>query len=175
MRSYFANLPIIDYSGVKLRDLMTSARIAREVLDTGVVFYPYTLQDGDTLTSIAYDYYGSVEFDWLVLFSNQMVDPVFDWYMSSDDFDLYIEANYGSVPTAMHTIHHYESHQGGLEYTPTDYAYNPTGLDESGLVLYAVDCYTWESRKNEAKRSIRLINKKYASAIALELEKKLLS
>lgn len=175
MRQYFANIPLIDYRGVKLRDLMTNARIAREVLDTGVIFYPYTLQDGDTPTSIAYDYYGSIEFDWLVLFSNEMIDPVFDWYMGQDDFDKYIEANYGSVPAAMSLIHHYESSETGLEYTPTSYAYNDTKLDENGLPLYEVDCYTWENRQNEAKRSIKLVNKKYASSIALELEKKLLS
>jgi hypothetical protein len=158
-----------------LRELMSNARIAREVLDQGVLFYPYTLQDGDTPTSIAFDYYGSIEYDWLVLFSNEIVDPVYGWYMSQDDFDAYIEANYGSVPAAMALIHHYESSVGGLQYTPTSYAYNTTGLDENGLVLYPVDSYTWEERNNAARRSIKLINKTYAASIALELEKKLAS
>jgi hypothetical protein len=175
MRQYFSNIPLVDYRGVKLRDLMTNARIAREVLEQDIVFYPYTLQDGDIPTSVAFDYYGSVEFDWLVLLSNGMVDPVFDWYMSQDDFDSYIDANYGSSSVAQTFIHHYESSQGGLEYTTTSYQYNATGLDENGLPLYPVDYYTWEMRKNEAKRSIVLINKKHASAIALELEKKLIS
>jgi hypothetical protein len=175
MRAYFANLPLINYRGSVLRDIMSNARLARDVLDNGLVFYPYTLQDGDLPTSVAFDYYGSVEFDWLVLLSNQMVDPVFDWIMSQSDFDNYIEANYGSITAAMSTIHHYESSPTGLQYSPTSYQYNVTGLDESGLSLYSVDCYTWEMLANEAKRSIRLINKKYASAIALELEKTLLS
>jgi hypothetical protein len=173
MRQYFANLPLLDYKGVKLRDLMSHAALTRQVLQQGIMFYPYTLQDGDTSTSIAYDYYGSVEYDWLVLFSNQIVDPVFQWYMSQDDFDNYIEANYGSLTAAMSTVHHYESAPGGLQYTPTSYQYNPTGLDENGIPLYPVDCYTWETQQNEARRSIKLINKQYASAIALELEKKL--
>jgi hypothetical protein len=174
MRQYFSNIPSINYNGVNLRDLMLKAVIAREVLDTGVVFYPYTLRDGDTPQSIAYDYYGSVEYDWLVMFSNQMVDQVYQWYMSTSDFDSYIEAYYGTIANAMATTHHYESVSGGLQYTPTSYQYNTTGLDSTtGLPLYAVDCYTWETQQNEAKRNINLINKAYASAIALELEKKL--
>jgi hypothetical protein len=175
MRQYFSNIPSINYNGVNLRDLMLKAVVAREVLSDGIVFYPYTLRDGDTPQSIAYDYYGSVEYDWLVMFSNQIVDPVYQWYMSQTDFDSYIVAYYGSIANAMATIHHYESSPTGLEYTPTSYAYNPTGLDENGLPLYPVDCYTWETQQNEAKMSIMLINKAYASAIALELEKKLAS
>jgi hypothetical protein len=173
MRAYFSNIPLISYRGVNLRDIMLNARIAREVLDTGVMFYPYTLKDGDTPESIAYDYYGSVEYNWLVFFSNQIVDPLFQWYMQQTDFDAYIEANYGSLTNAMNQIHHYESAPGGLQYTVTSYQYNPTGLDENGLPLYPVDCYTWETQQNEARRGIKLINKQYASAIALELEKRL--
>lgn len=173
MRQFFANLPLLNYNGVMLRDLMSHAALTRQVMDQGVMFYPYTLQDGDTPQSIAFDYYGSIEFDWLVLYSNMLIDPLYDWFMSQDDFDNYIEANYGSLTAAMSTIHHYESCVGGLQYTPTSYAYNTTKLDENGLPLYAVDCYTYETRVNESKRSIKLINKQYASAIALELEKRL--
>jgi hypothetical protein len=174
VRAYFSNIPSINYNGVNLRDLMLKAVIAREVLADGVIFYPYTLRDGDTVQSIAYDYYGSVEYDWLVMFSNQAVDPYYDWYMSSSDFDSYIEANYGSIANAQATIHHYESVVGGLEFTPTTYQYNTTGLDPTtGLPLYSVDCYTWETEQNEAKRNIMLVNKSYASKIALELETKL--
>lgn len=174
MIPYFSNHPMIEYNGNVMRNIMLSCRVTKDILDKTAVYYPYTLKDGDRPTSVAFDYYGSVDYVWLVLFSNDIVDPITDWFKSQTEFDAYIEKIYGSLPAAMSTIHHYELTSDSTYpiITPTTYQYM-SHEDPVRAQLVAVDTYTWETRNNEAKRTIKLISKSYAAKIALELETKM--
>jgi hypothetical protein len=172
MRPYFGNFQVIEYQGMKLRNIMHSAQLAHQVLEKSSLAYPYTLQDGDTPTIIAFDYYGSVEYVWLVLLANNILDPYTDWYKSQEQFDAYIVDKYGSVANAMAEIHHYHDSDDDTRptVTPTSYEY----LSESEKIgLTPVYSYEWENSLNEPKRLIKLIDKAAAPKIAFELEKML--
>lgn len=170
MKNYFANYPVITYRGLNIRNLMLNAQVVKGVLSKTSVVYPYTLEEGDTPTMIAYDYYGSVDYVWLVLMSNNMIDPYTDWYKSQLDFAAYIDKKYGSHPYAMSTIHHYK-HNTDPDYpmvTPTTYAYM---LPEEQGQFSPVYIYDYEQQRNEARRTINLIDSAHAPRIALELER----
>lgn len=169
MRQYFSNHPIIEYRGLNLRNLMLSAGIVKGVLNKMSVAYPYTLQDGETPNMVAYDYYGSVEYVWLIFLANHIVDPYTQWYKSQNDFDQYIIKTYGSIPYAHATIHHYSDGSATCPpITPTSYAY----LDPVEQAQYfPVSIYDWETSLNEKRRTIQLIDKTQAPRISLELER----
>lgn len=169
MRSYFGNYSIVEYNGQKIRNIMHSAQLAANVLDRADVWYPYTLQDGDTPTMIAFDYYGSIEYVWLVLFSNNITDPTSEWHKSQEQFDAFLIKKYGSIEAAMSEIHHYEKSDDATypPVTPTTYEYMTT---EEKIGLSIVYTYDYEMAINEARRSIRLIDRGAASKIAFELE-----
>lgn len=170
MRQYFSNHPVITYRDLQIRNLMLSARVAKGVLDKVSVVYPYTLEDGDTPTMIAYDYYGSVDFVWLVLLANNIVDPYTQWYKSQYDLDQYIAKTYGSIAEAMATTHHY-AHNTDDTYpmvTPTSFAYLESEFKSQ---FHPVSVYDYEVSLNEARRTINLIDSNKASQIALELER----
>lgn len=171
-RKYFQNLPVVEYRGGKVRNLLLSAHIVKDVLDNAQAYYPYTLKDGETPTSIAFDYYGSVEYVWLVLMSNGMIDPYTDWHKSTQNFNSYLEDKYGSVTAAMATIDHYQ-HATDPTYpflSPTSYQYL-SDADKASFV--AVTAYDYENELNESKRQIKLIDNRFAARIAHELEVKL--
>ena len=169
-RQYFLNHPIIEYRGLKLRNLLLSARAVKGVLSKTTLIYPYTLSDGDTPQMIAYDYYGSVDYVWLVLLSNEMVDMYSDWYKSDDQLNEYIKKKYGSLDAAFATIHHYtnRSDLSATEVSVTTYQH-ATPLEQGQLdPVYA---YDFEVAQNESKRTINLIDKAAAAKISLELER----
>jgi hypothetical protein len=170
MKQYFANFPIVQYNGQQLRNIILSVRASVPLLTDTNSMLPYRVQDGDTPMIIAFDYYGSVDYHWLIWFANGMVDYYSQWYKSIAQFQSYINDLYGSSAAAQATIHHYINPSDSTvpAVTTTTYAYMTT-QQKAGLV--AVTTYDWEIGKNEAKRNILLIERSRAPAISHELEK----
>jgi hypothetical protein len=169
---YFKNFPLVFYNDVKLRNIMLKTNIIRDIFLTDTNFYTYEVRDGEKPSTVAFDYYGSVDFTWLVLMSNQIVDPYFDWIMSNEEFDSHIIKKYGSIPTAQSTIVEYKDILGNSVSLDT---YNYYALISSSMIsnltpVYAIDK---EFELNEQKRNIQLIDRGYANKIASELEKSL--
>lgn len=170
MRQYFSNHPVINYRGLNIRNLMLNAQVVKSALAKNSVVYPYTLEEGDAPTIIAYDYYDSVDYVWLVLMSNGMIDPYSQWYKSQNDFEQYIVKKYGSVPAALSTVHHY-AHTTDDSYpqvTPTTYQYMDA---EEQALFQPVYAYDYELQLNESRRVINLIDNRQAARISLELER----
>ena len=172
MRSYFRNHPTIDYNGQQVRNLMLNAQLTKSVLGDTTTFLPYTVQEGDTPTTVAFDYYGHIDWTWLVLLSNSIIDPYTGWVKTQEQFDNSIIKQYGSLQTAYSTNHHY--------INPYDTTLPPVSIDsntylavEDKVGLVPVYAYEYEFELNERKRLIKLVDKTYAPRIALELEKKL--
>ena len=169
---YFKNFPLVFYNDVKLRNIMLKTNIIREIFLNDTNFYTYEVRDGQKPTTVAFDYYGSVDYTWLVLLSNQIIDPYFDWILSNEEFDSYIIKKYGSIPAAQSTIVEYKDILGN--YVSLD-TYNYYALISSSMVfnftpVYAIDK---EFELNEQKRNIQLIDRIYANKIASELEQSL--
>lgn len=63
----------------------------------------YTIQDRDRPDTLAAQWYGSSEFTWVVLLSNNMRD-IYDWPMSSSEFASYMNKKYESSAGANNGI-----------------------------------------------------------------------
>lgn len=172
MKQYFKNHPIITYNGLNIRNLMLNAQLTKAVLGSTTTFLPYTVQEGDTPTTVAYDYYGSVDYTWLVLFSNSIIDPYSSWPKTQEQFDEFLIKTYGDIQYTQAAIHHYQPTQDPdlPPATPTTYLFMTP--EEKGKYR-PVSIYDHEHDENERKRKIKLVDKVYAARIALELEKKL--
>jgi hypothetical protein len=94
---YFKNFPIVNYNGISLRNIMLKSSFLSELFLSSQGFYDYLLEDGDRPTTVAYNYYGSIDYAWLVILANQIIDPYFEWPLSSEEFDNYIITKYGSI------------------------------------------------------------------------------
>lgn len=154
--SYFNNFKNIVYKNYTVKNILESVKIRDLIEDDVRAYLPYTIKDGDTIESIAYHYYGGVNYFWLVCLSNNIVDPYYNWPMSISNFNKHIIKKYGSSDIAKSTIKHYKDGDGML-YSPDSYIYSPHGVGS----WVAVDAYTAEDELNEENRNILLLDKAY--------------
>lgn len=168
MTPYFSNFPVIDYDGLRMRNIVLRAGVAKSVVRKYGVFYPYHVFDEDRPDTIAFDYYGDSEYMWLVLASNDMVDPYHDWPLCDADFLAYIEKKYGTYEYATSTVHHYES-PNSKRWMTVETRENLPPEDRIGFDT-EVTVLEWERNLNESKKNIRLLSRKYANRAASEIE-----
>lgn len=110
MANYFSKFPKLDYSynNFNTFDYVTNivARFAleKQTKDNTVIYYEYDIREGDTPEIIASKVYGSAERHWIVLSMNDIVDPQYDWPLTTITLNNYIDSKYSSSEYANSTI-----------------------------------------------------------------------
>lgn len=99
---YFNTLPKIinnDQNGhpIILTNLLIRAKLLEELQNNPMLFYEYSIQDGDTPEIIADKYYDDPYRYWIVLYSNQIMDPLWQWPLNYQQFESYINTKYKDV------------------------------------------------------------------------------
>lgn len=176
-------------------NIMVRVRVLVEKLDQVFHYYEHTIREDETPEILAENFYGDPEAHWLILLTNNITDPQYDWPLNSRSFDNYIIAKYGSKETAETTwaewykVHRVDNPVTGEQfikkYKITEEQYDnvelqvePT-LDSSvnigSTVLNVffpykerISAYDLEIEKNEAKRNIKMIKKDYYQLIRNE-------
>ena len=191
---YFQNLPKLIVRDKQTSQIVTNllarVNLISDLLENPLIFYSYDIQESDTPEIIAHKYYGSVDRFWMVLFSNEMLDPQWDWPLTSKVFDSYMNSKY--TPNELDQINHYEktitntilpegtsssktiniSEEEFNSLVETSKTYSTTTGDVNiTITKRAVDNYTYEYDLNESKRKIKLLNKSYATRLENEFIK----
>lgn len=101
--SYFAAFPKVAYSvstGVQsfkfVPNMLAKATFLDDIFENSSFYYPYTIKDGETPEDIAYRLYGDSRKHWIVLLSNRIIDPQYDWVLDGRAFRKYIDIKYSS-------------------------------------------------------------------------------
>jgi len=122
---YFNSFPKVittDYkgNGILLTNIIKRVNIIPALISNPLLNYNYDLQEGDTPDIVAHKYYGDSYRYWLPLFANSIINPQWQWPMSSGVFDLYIQNKYAEAAAAANVA-------SVLEYTQsTVYQYTKT-------------------------------------------------
>jgi len=168
---YFKQFPTTIRDNITLVNLLKRVRIRSKIFNDSASYYPYVIQLNERIEHVAYNYYGDAHLSWLVLLSNDIVDPYFDWYLNPDEFNKFIVKKYGSVAEAQSTIKHYknttDSHTVSVDTFETSAASTLSGLSADDYV--AVDAYTFEDELNESKKFIRLLDSSLVPLVTKEL------
>ncbi len=89
-----------DVNGVEaITNIIARFAFDSQLKENTSAFYPYQVQDSDTPEIIADKYYGNVEYHWVVLLFNNIIDPQFDWPLKSDTLIDYIDKKYTANAT----------------------------------------------------------------------------
>jgi hypothetical protein len=195
---YFNTLPRIltsdnNSNGILLTNIMARASLIPEALKNPVLYYTYDIQEGDTPEIIAHKYYDDPYRYWIVLFTNQITDPQWDWPMSSSIFEKYVIKKYtGTGINVYSDVYNFEkiitqtdlatktitknSVTIGLDQflaeVPGTSTYTlPTGDVTVTTSIRGVSYYTYEEELNESKRNIKLLNKSYVDEFESELKR----
>lgn len=191
---YFNTLPKVVYTdnGVSrvYTNLMARASVVPEFLKSPAIYYKYSIQEMDTPEIIAAKYYGDSYRYWIVLFTNELLDPQWSWPLNSRAFENYVNQKYFEVDPKR-VVHHYEKTITQLntayltsvtntviiddeDYQFVDalnYSKNINGeLVEFTIEKKAISLYEHELRLNEAKRDINILNSSYVNDLEKQLK-----
>ena len=190
MSEFFQHYPQINYdiTGVKpiktktAINIMVKAKIKNIIQDDIVNYFPYTIPESERPDITAFKVYGDVKYTWLIFLINNIYDPLFDWPLNSREFGNYVKNKYGTLSSAKNTIHHYEQIvRTRTEATGTTEAIPEATIEVDVTTYDALDaadrnivyCFDWEIDRNEAKRDIKLIDRRYVADILSEHSEKL--
>ena len=168
---YFRQFPTTVKDSVTLVNLLKRVRVKSKVFNNAANFYPYVIELDERIEHVAFNYYDDANLTWLVMISNDIVDPLFDWYLNPNEFSNFIIKKYGSIAEAQAITKHYKNITDN-HIVSTDTFESSAAADFSGLAAgdyVAVDAYTFEDEKNENKKFIRLIDKSLVPIITKEL------
>ena len=115
---YFRELPDIYYQSnllhkvssqeyVVIKNLFRKVKIQDWILDNVAFFEKYRIEDGERPDTIAEEYYGSPDYDWIVILTAGITNIKEEWPLSNYDLYRYVEDKYGL--TEINNVHHYET------------------------------------------------------------------
>jgi len=185
MAYYFRPFPLTTYD-IKKNDkstLLTNITTRFKILEAferqEAVYYDYSVKDGERADTIAFKYYEDSSLDWIIYLTNNIIDPQFDWPLSSTSLNRYIIKKYGSVTAAMEETHHYEQILQQHEVL-FDGTIIPVIREEIDLTTYGalsssekriVTSYEYEQELNESKRSIKLLSADFIAPLLSQVKR----
>jgi hypothetical protein len=122
--NYFNKIPTITYNGVPAKNLLARAKFSDRVARERTIFLPYTMKETDRPDLLSYDYYESPGYEWLVHFSNNVIDPYYDMAITEDDLYGHILSKYGSIEKAARGVVFYRnnwSNNADERISPNEY------------------------------------------------------
>ena len=180
------------YNNTKvMTNILFRIKIIDKIKNNVYTYYDVNVTDEDTMEILADKYYGNPEYHWIIALANDIIDPQYDWPLTSRVFTSYIKNKYGTIANAQTQIHHYEKRivrttlngvyddviqidADTFESIP-EYSYEALSLSDNTTVeevitTKSVTCYEYERDANEAKRKIKLIKKDYLNQILNEFK-----
>lgn len=103
--SYFKYFPSITYRfnpTDRTKKVVTNLLVSPKILDlmperSSKAYNDYQISDGEQPEHVAYKVYDSSLLHWIVLLSNQIIYPFYDWPMSTAELQSHIEVNYPGI------------------------------------------------------------------------------
>jgi hypothetical protein len=181
--NFFESFPLISYtlddgdSEQVVKDIFRRAVLSKEFLDNHSYFELYDILDGETPEEFAYRYYGTQDLHWLVLLTNNIQDPRFEWPLSNDDLYKTVVSKYGTekdvftinkaVNTKGYQIEtffllaedstHKHPKRILVDLPDTEQINVPISYKESDIGTDFISNYEVELAKNESRRRIQVL------------------
>lgn len=131
--AYFLNFPKILYStslGVPnpkaVTNIIAKVNFLSETINNTSIFYNYSVKDGERPEDIANKMYKDPQKHWIVLLSNNITDPQYDWALGSQQLEDYISKKYSSVTLTLDPTETYNT-----SYTVGETVFQGSTLDKS--------------------------------------------
>lgn len=173
--TYFAQFPKLQYD-IKadgnvnvVPDIFRRIKLKDKIRDNLVILDKYDLTDGEKPEDVSFKIYGSVDYYWVVLLINGIVDRYYDWPMGFQEFEEYVKDKYAE-PGA---VHHYEKDQSSGATTgdgPGDFSHK-VEVNSTEPGAQSVSNYEYEQRLQDQKRQIKLLDPAYLNEFVEEFER----
>lgn len=169
MATYFSSFPKIYYDAAGngnyklVTNLLRRVQIKEGLKESAALFDLYDITGEETPESVAEQFYGNQKYYWVILLFNNIKDRFYDWPLSQEQFETYINDKYTNV----NGIHHYEVAQDSGPTTSFDNSHMiQVNSTTSGAT--AVTNYDYELRLQQKKGRIKLIKSEFLDLITDE-------
>lgn len=149
----FGNREVIKYDDKFITDLTTQLKYNTSMINNSYYFISYTINDGDTPESICYKLYNDGTLDWILLEVNNIIDPFYDWPLTTYELSEFCKTKYNN---AIYNIHHYELN--GIVVNSTIPGAEP------------ITNFDYENRKNDIKRKIKIPTEEFMNDFIFSYE-----
>jgi len=150
----YQKFPKLKYDGRTLVDITKRIALLESVKTNAAAYDLYSVKEGEKIEDIAYDRYGDAYLDWIIILMNDIIDPFYDWPLSTTELREYVTLKYGAGNEDQ--THHWEL-SGRVVSSTT-------------LGAAAVSNSTYEDKVNEAKRKIKILRPEHIDIIQREIE-----
>ena len=168
---YFSKFPlkVYDVKGDKnyklLPDILRRVKLRSSLASSRFVFDKYNVKENENPEDVAFKYYGSAEYHWVVLMVNNITDRYYQWPMTQPDFEEFLADKYGAG--SEDSIHHYELAQTSGKTTSSDSSHM-LEVNSDTENATAVTNRQFEERVQNDIRQIRLLDQRYLDTFVEE-------
>jgi len=182
---YFRELPDVEYQSflsdaisskdyLKVKNLFRRNKLRDDLQNSFTLFNKYEIVEGARPDTVAEEFYGNDELDWVVLITAGIINVRDEWPLSNYQLYQYVEKKYGIEN--LNTINFFETKEikdsndrlilpsGKVvdeDFTLT-YSDNGVNVTVTGTnVRRGVSNWEYETRKNNKKSSIYLLRRGY--------------
>lgn len=182
---YFRELPNIEYQSflsdaVSSQDYLTVKNLFRrnklrdDLQNDFTLFEKYKIMQGARPDTVAEEFYGQAELDWVVLLTAGIINVRDEWPLSNYDLYRYIEKKYGIED--LNSNHHFETIEikdsnnriilPSGKYVDSDFKfeYSDNGIKQEKTgseIRIGVSNWEYETIKNEEKSSIFMLDRRF--------------
>ena len=203
---YFSLIPDIEYDNkpisypfsesdfVTTKNFFRRYKISDDIFGYATYYKKYSIQDDLNIETLANVYYGSPYYDWVIVLTNNYINPQFSFPSNSETVRKIAEEKYGESE-AYSGIHHYETIEkksgqtldgldvialeGGLtvdkKFYDSQFTYfNGTqSVSVNGnTVSKSVTNFEHELAENEKRREVYILRKSYLRRFVDDFKKK---
>jgi hypothetical protein len=180
---YFEKFPLVwhqlvdaqENDSILLQNLTRRVMILQKIKDIEGLLLPYKIFEGETPRSFAERVYGSFELFWIPCLINGIMDINKDWPKPEQRIVEELMADYG-IDGMWDTAYYVDQFNNVTDARAIKFAYG-LELDEPSIIanygLTAVSYHDDAISKNEAKRSIKVLDPDYVSSFVNQLEQEL--
>lgn len=114
--SFFSKYPLLNYTvgdvTKPIVDITKRAAILSKFKQESSSFITYTIQDGERPEDVSMKFYKTPKYHWVIMAYNNIIDPYYDWPMSSTQIDRYLSAKFAAENINPFSIKQYETEDG---------------------------------------------------------------
>jgi len=161
------------YDYTRVKNLFRRAKIRDDFFKNATAFTKYKIVGEERPDQVAEKIYGSSEYDWVVLISNNILNIRTEWPLSDAEFSNYLERKYTEAELA--SAHHYETTlvtdsrgkmivPAGKEVDPNfsvTYYDDILGVSVTKNPVKLVSIYEYEIQQNDKKRNIYILRPRF--------------
>ena len=169
---YFERFPKGNYiqPGTKnyklVTDLFRRIKIRDKIKNEASVYTEYFVNNGERPEHIAQKHFGNPHLHWVILITNDITDALYDWPLSLQAFEEFINEKYDNPDG----IHHYEKVQSSGPQTSIDYSHL-IECNSTDVGAQIVSNREYEQREQDKISRIKLLEPAYIPVLIEEFER----